>query len=346
MLNTTQNPVFRSLSVNPQLLSSGNFNGNAAAGAPAPVFSPENLQFLTQLTTASQRLAQGWQNFGDGQVRVAVIDDFVAEGNGFNHGQNIDQIVRNGNPNIQTVGFNIDQPGGDRNLNILRSLVEIGQRAANGEQFDAINLSQQDFDPSGSTAAINEAIRILQERFNIPVVVAAGNAGADEQNELARNADFVVENSELGSETRAQTSGLGNVRSEGEFTSQATANVTAQVAQLHEQGLSNEQIQVTLANDSAAQGGSLDRPAATPAPATPNPTAKPKPTPVTTSRPKPTPTQEQLAAQDGMIPAPAGPPKRTPAQVKALEHFVAINVNLGPPPAPKKPVARPASGPF
>lgn len=242
-----------------------------APGMPQ-MFSPLWLTLMQSLG-GNQTLGQGWNGFasgGDGQIRVAVIDDFVDEENGFNHGNNINSIIRAGgtitagassgaNPGIETVLFNIDQPGGqDRNGNILQALNQIGMRAAQGEQFDAVNISQQDFERSGQTDAVAQAIRQLQDAFGIPVVVAAGNAGADERNLLADNAAFRVENSDFGSEGRAETSGIGNIRSEGEFTSQATANVTARVAQLREMGLSLPEIQATLAQEAAQEGGSLD----------------------------------------------------------------------------------------
>lgn len=243
---------------------------NVAATWSQPFNQGQNLTTAVNFNQTNQQLAQGWQNFGGNPVRVAVIDDFVAEGNGFNHGQNIDQIITSGGavvagqinqaqPNIQTVQFNIDD-GGNRNQNILASLNQIAQRASRGERFDAINLSQQDFAASGDTQAITAAIANLQNNFGIPVVVAAGNDGADSRNQLAGTAAFVVENSTLGQDGRADTSGVGNIRAEGEFTSQATANVTSRVAQLRSQGYSFQQIQNMLVSEAQREGGSLDRP--------------------------------------------------------------------------------------
>ena len=228
--------------------------------APAPVFGGgSELAQLAALQGAFHTLGQGWQGFaGDGVVRVAVIDDFVAEQGGFNHGENIDGIITSNG--AQTVRFNIDN-GGNRNQNMAAALQQIAARAANGEQFDAVNISQQDFQANGNTEAVNRGIQLLQNNFGIPVVVAAGNNGANNANVLASGAAFVVENSALGQEGRAETSGVGNIRSEGEFTSQATANVSARVAQLKEQGLSPQQIQAALQAQAQEEGGSLNRPA-------------------------------------------------------------------------------------
>lgn len=207
----------------------------------------------------------------DESIQVAVIDDFVAEGNGFNHGQNIDEIItaggaiRNGNvsqeaPNIETVRFNIDHTNGTggRTQNIADSLNAVIDQASNGVEFDAVNISQQDFVASQDTAEVTRAIQELQSAFGIPVVVAAGNQGAGARNQLAPAAAFQVANSDFGSEFRADMSGLGNVLSEGEFTSQATANVTARVAQLHAQGLTIPEIQAAIYQESLAEGGALD----------------------------------------------------------------------------------------
>jgi len=90
------------------------------------------------------------------------------------------------------------------------------------------------------------------------VVVAAGNGGAGASNQLARGAALVVENSARGSEARSSSSGVGNVRAEGQFTSQATAQVSVRAAQAHAQGQSVAQVQQTVQAQAQAEGGSLN----------------------------------------------------------------------------------------
>lgn len=222
---------------------------------------------LANQMVASQQLNTGWQGQRDGAVRVAVIDDFTTDRNGFNHGNEIDGIIRSGGAGtsgsvqdgsgVDTVRFNINN-GGSRTRNIANSLDQIAQLAAQGQHFDAVNISQQDFANDADTAAVREKIDLLQRQFGIPVVVAAGNNGQGVRNALAGSAAFVVENSVGGSNARANGSGAGNVRSEGRFTSQAAANVSARVAQLSEMGFSFAQIQQFLQSESFMEGGSLD----------------------------------------------------------------------------------------
>lgn len=222
---------------------------------------------LANQMVASQQLNTGWQGQRDGAVRVAVIDDFTTDGSGFNHGNEIDGIIRSGGAGtagavqdgsgVDTVRFNINN-GGNRTRNIANSLDQIAQLAAQGQHFDAVNISQQDFANDADTAAVRQKIDLLQRQFGIPVVVAAGNNGQGVRNALAGSAAFVVENSVGGSNARANGSGGGNVRSEGRFTSQAAANVSARVAQLSEMGFSFAQIQQFLQSESFMEGGSLD----------------------------------------------------------------------------------------
>ncbi|MGE0495641.1 MAG: LysM peptidoglycan-binding domain-containing protein [Vulcanimicrobiota bacterium] len=248
------------------------FPSQPTPGAVAPAAESELpqdwLNWLASALSGSQSLGSAWAGFGgapDGQVRVAVIDDWTPEENGFNHGANIDGIIRAGGQGIETIQFDLNDPAG-RNVGIENALDQIASRAAQGEQFDAVNISQQDFVRTGQTEQLAQTIEALQDVFGIPVVVAAGNGGANANNLLAETAAFRVENSDFGSEQRAATSGTGNIRSEGEFTSQATANVTSRVAQLRESGLSIEGIRTQLAATARQEGGSLDRgPAAPPA---------------------------------------------------------------------------------
>ena len=191
--------------------------------------------------------------------RIAMIDDFVADEKGYSHGQSLEKQMKSSDSSADVVRFNVDKPGQRRGQRIAQSLMEIARRAERGERFDAVNLSQEDFTADAETEAINQAITFLQNRYGIPVVVAAGNKGADKENALARTAALRVESSKVGQDGRADTSGLGTIRSEGEFTSQATANVTLRLAQLRARGMDALTAMGTLKLQSIFEGGSLDR---------------------------------------------------------------------------------------
>lgn len=242
--------------------SAANNDNNQSNSSEAP-----SLKKLSDTMQASRELNRGWRGESDGKTRVVLIDDFVTDETGYNHGEHMDRIIKNGGTTtsgilqgsageIETVRININD-GGNRNLNIASALDQVATRAADGEEFDAVNLSQQEFADSEDAALVRDRIDLLQNEFGIPVVVAAGNNG-DATNTLSGSAAFVVENSRAGVETRAEGSGSGNLRSEGYFTSQATANVTPRVAQLRERGYSIQQIDLFLGVESRLEGGSLD----------------------------------------------------------------------------------------
>ena len=258
--------------MDPLCHSSGSYRfpaiGQDAYAAPAPQFQPmlalgQQLQgqqaFAANGLLGAQALGQGWNGLvaGANQQRppvVAVIDDFVAGQGGYNHGQEIAGIIeRDG---VATQRFNIND-GNSREQNILRALDQVLAQAQAGQRVDAVNLSQASFQNSPLTAAIQQRIQAL-EGAGIPVVVAAGGNGANQANQLGRGASFVVENSGFGSEFRANDSGLGNIRAEGRFTSQATASVAAKVARLRHQGLSTGQTAAQLQGLAQQQGGSLN----------------------------------------------------------------------------------------
>lgn len=165
-------------------------------------------------------------------LKIAVIDDFVAENDGFNHGEMVASTIENGGAlakdlPIETLRFNIDQPGQDRTKMISSSLAQILQKVRNGEEINAVNLSQQAFTQTETTRHINEQVDQLED-LGVAVVVAAGNEPG-KVNELARSANIVVENTDADGK-RAATSGLGNVRAEGNSTSKAAANFSTVAA--------------------------------------------------------------------------------------------------------------------
>ncbi len=230
--------------------NAGNAGGAEAAGATMPAAAAagqaqEGMNGARQLGDAFAGL------LGSGGPTVAVLDDFSQAGG---HGDQIAGMIAS--DGATAAKYNINT-GGDLAGNIANSLSGVISRVQSGAQVDAVNLSQQMFRSSGNSEAVQQRIAQLQA-MGIPVVVAAGNGGPGQQNTLARGAALQVENSNRGSEARAGSSGTGNVRSEGTFTSQATANVSVQAARAHQQGQSVQQIQQTVQQQAAAQGGSLN----------------------------------------------------------------------------------------
>lgn len=189
--------------------------GNSSGSAQA--LSAQGLQ-------GARQLGNGFAG-ALGAPTVAVIDDFVTDSDGFNHGQEIAGIIQG--QGVNAVRLNIDN-GGSRDAAILQALDNVLGAVRQGQHFDAVNLSQQNFQGSQVSGAISQRIQALQS-FGVPVVVAAGNGGAGARNTLANGAAFVVENADAFG-NRAADSGVGNVRASGRFTSQAAATVAAQVA--------------------------------------------------------------------------------------------------------------------
>ncbi len=249
--------------------------GNAELGrAWWNVANPNELDFdPNQIEVGTPNYGFLTNTPGRGQVTVAVIDDFSADGSGgsaFNHGQTMRSIIENGGsinqgavaqnaPPINTLNYHIDTGnGGDRSEWVLNALNDIHQRLNLGLDIDAVNISQQDFENSDNNQRINAMINLIQSNFGVPVVVAAGNEGPESNNVLANGALFRVENSAPGSDQRTDSSGIGNIRSEGAFTSQATANVSARAAQLRDLGYSLSQIEFIIQREAFNEGGSLD----------------------------------------------------------------------------------------
>lgn len=231
--------------------------GSAVVGGPTgPMSAQEAAGAARGGLMGARQLGRGFEDVLRDTPTVAVIDDFSRPGS---HGDQIASLIENGDPDggaIRTMRYNIAN-GGDLTSNIAGSLDDVLRRVQNGQKVDAVNLSQQNFQASGSSQALQDRIARLQEA-GVPVVVAAGNGGSGQQNQLARGAAFVVENSNRGSENRAQSSGTGNIRAEGQFTSQAAATVSARVAKAHSQGASPQQINQTVRAQAAQEGGSLN----------------------------------------------------------------------------------------
>lgn len=189
-------------------------------------------------------LTNGGANTNTGRLKIAVIDSFVTQSNGFNHGEEISRILKSGGSDASLAGkidllqFDVNR-GSNRTDGIADALEDVIRRVQNGEKIDAVNISQQDFTADADTQRVQEAINRLKE-LNVPVAVAAGNEGAGAVNQLANNNAFVVSSTTNG--LLNSSSGLGNIRAEGRSTSFATANAAPILAKLKASGLSVDRI--------------------------------------------------------------------------------------------------------
>ena len=194
---------------------------NAPQAASTASFDPCQAQQVSASgLQGAQQLGQQFNGMVSSAPNVAVIDDFSTS----NHGQEISGIIQSGGANTQ--GYDVTQNGGGAS-GVASALDNVIQQARSGKHFDAVNLSQQNFQASPATQAVQQRIQVL-EQMGIPVVVAAGNGGPGQTNQYAIGASFVAASGSV-------DSGLGNVRGAGQTTSQAAANVTAQVARMHSQ---------------------------------------------------------------------------------------------------------------
>lgn len=194
----------------------GNFTAGAIAQAPRQIPATTGFdachaqQVSSHGLQGAQRLGQQFNEIVGGNPNVAVVDDFSS---GSGHGQRMAGTIQQGS-GAGTSGFDIANSGG-----VSQALDNVISAAQNGQHFDAVNLSQQNFQASQETAAVQQRIQVLQS-MGIPVVVAAGNAGPNNTNQYAVGAAFVA-----GANTA--DSGRGNVVGAGATTSDAAANVTA-----------------------------------------------------------------------------------------------------------------------
>jgi hypothetical protein len=231
--------------------NAGNAGNAGDAGGAAAMSPAEAAGQAMQGMAGAQALGQGFEEILRGGPNVAVIDDFSGPNS---HGQQIAGQIEG--QDVRTTRYNIAN-GGDLTANISGSLDDVLRRVASGQQVDAVNLSQQSFQATGGAQGVRDRIAQLQQ-MGVPVVVSAGNGGPGARNQLAGGAAFVVENSARGSESRASSSGVGNIRAEGQFTSQAAANVSVAAAKAHSQGQSLPQIQQTVTQKANQEGGSLN----------------------------------------------------------------------------------------
>lgn len=202
----------------------------------AQQISAGGIQGAQQLGQQFNGIVGGNQNGGgnrnsgnSGAPTVAVVDDFSQS----NHGREMSSTIQQNG--VGTAGFDVKQGG------VSRALDGVINAAQRGQHFDAVNISQQDFQASQETGAVQQRIQVLQQ-MGIPVVVAAGNGGPNQTNQLAVGADFVAA-------SRSADSGRGNVFGFGGTTSFAAANVASAVAKMHSQGLNVNQMRANFNNN-------------------------------------------------------------------------------------------------
>ncbi len=168
------------------------------------------------------------------RAKIAQIDDF-----GSNHGNAVGQAIQQGTGgNADIIKFDVQ--GGNTSGKIASSLNSIVQRVRNGETIDAVNISMQDFNNGPDKDQIHQSIAELK-RMGVPVVVAAGNNGPGQVNRIGDANSFNVESATNGQ--RNASSGMGNVQAEGQTTSFAAANLTAQIANRKASGASMADIE-------------------------------------------------------------------------------------------------------
>ncbi len=164
------------------------------------------------------------------RTTIVQIDNFVADNTGFNHGQEVGNAILANSPNPANVDLIQLESGNNPatlSANIANNLQEVLTRMDQGQDYDAINISQTTDPNDPNNARIHDLINEFARR-GVAVNIAAGNHGAGVTNGLNTDGAFVVQNTQGGQV--AAESGLGNVSAEGRTTSFATAAFTGQAA--------------------------------------------------------------------------------------------------------------------
>lgn len=182
------------------------------------------------------RVGQPAGNASGGKPVIAQIDNFTPDDTGFNHGAEVGQELSKNGATVER--FDISGQG-DSAQKISSALDQVIQKVKSGQQIDAVNLSQQDFENGQNEAAVRNKIEQLSA-LGVPVAVAAGNNGPNQTNQLTTASSFNVASKTNG--VVNADSGVGNVQAEGRTTSFATANLTTQLAAQHANGLSAQQM--------------------------------------------------------------------------------------------------------
>ena len=167
---------------------------------------------------------------------IAQIDDFNTDSTGFNHGQSIAQTLQSGGGDPSLAG-NINllqyQASGSSN-SIAGALGNVIQKVQSGQTVDAVELPQDDFNNDAGSQQVRQDIDQLKA-LGVPVVVAAGNNGPGNVNQLADGNAITVANTQNGQ--LDPNSGVGNTQFEGRTTSFASANLAPIIALQHAEGL-------------------------------------------------------------------------------------------------------------
>jgi hypothetical protein len=176
---------------------------------------------------------------GNGRLKIVQIDNFSADNTGFNHGQEMAKVLKNGGGDQSLSGkVDLDQynvAGGNTTKKASDALRNVLQRVQSGEQVDAVHMPLQAFQQDGNTQEVKQLIDQLAAA-GVPVVVAAGNEGPGKQNALTDDNSFNVQSATNGRVNG--NSGKGNITSEGRTTSFASANLAPVLAAKKNAGLS------------------------------------------------------------------------------------------------------------
>jgi methylmalonyl-CoA mutase cobalamin-binding subunit len=193
----------------------------APAAKPAAAGTPGNAGNAGAAATPSPQPAQR----APGKAKVAVIDDFNSNQNGFQHGTEVSNAASSA-----AGGAEIQRLPGTGSANIASSLRQVLNNARSGNKVDVVNISQF---VTGNQQEIQGLIQQLRQE-GIPVVVAAGNNGPNQRNGIGGGSALTATNG-------TNQSGPGNVRGNGRTTSFAAADISGKLAQLIASGTPVEQ---------------------------------------------------------------------------------------------------------
>lgn len=204
-----------------QLCGVGGGKASAGSSTPAAAAKPATGAAGTagnaQTANAPARAA--------GKPRIAVIDDFTSNQNGFQHGTEVSNAASQA-----AGGADIERLNGQGPAAIANSLTQLRDRAKAGDKVDVVNISQF---VQGSNPQIQGLISELKS-LGVPVVVAAGNNGPNQANGIGGGAAVTAANG-------TNQSGPGNVTGNGRTTSFAAADVSGRLAKLIASGTPMDQ---------------------------------------------------------------------------------------------------------
>ncbi len=227
--------------VNPGIDTPGSIPlGNSIFGQ-SPLGAPASLSLIPSCFSTAANTGQV-DPVQDTTPSVAVVDTFVNDGTGFNHGQEVANTIQAGG--AQTLQFNLAGKAGTNEEKIDASLKDVLAQVQAGADIDVVNLSQ--FNPSNN-ADIDSIRQTIDQlgALGVPVLVAAGNNGPNARNALGNSANAILVENTVGGTVSGQ-SGQGDVAFEGRTTSFATAGLSGQVATRLAQGQSLPQILASI----------------------------------------------------------------------------------------------------